>query len=93
MRDIFFYISTAVFMTGFVLLVVFRLVFDSLTAFMYIVPVYLMFSGAATAALVSCFEPRRELQSHETQQLVRHETEEHDDFSDDSSFPTDATTV
>lgn len=89
MREILFYISTAVFMIGFMLLLVFKVVYGDLRALMYIVPIYLMVSGAAIAALVSCFEPRRDSENHETQQLVSRESEQHDAISVRSSSPID----
>lgn len=89
MREIFFYISTAVFMFGFMLLLVFKVVFTELSVLMYIVPIYLMVSGAAMAALVSCFEPRRDSANHETRQLMFRGSEQLDATSERSSSPID----
>ena len=88
MREIYFYVSTAVFMVGFILLIILRVLFEEFTTVMYIVPIYLMVSGAAMAALVSCFEPRRDFVNPETLQLTSHENGERDAISERSSSPT-----
>jgi len=79
-------------MAGLVLLVALHIAFNTFTVVMYIVPIYLMVSGAAMAALVSCFAPIPDSEHHETRQLMSLETGSCAGSSSRSSSPIGATT-